>query len=150
MDSAAPYRLPAASPPTPPAPASTHTTTTRITEQPPRARGPATPQGRQPPHTRTPPTHPPRRPEPGTTHPAPLTRESKNHHTAQTGRTPPMWIHDHPAHPARGTVLPGRVVEGVGAVLDGSGWLVGGDDDAGAGGGGAGQPERGGLGGVAE
>src|SRR5262249_57095672 len=54
------------------------------------------------------------------------------------------------SEPAVSRVLPGRVFEGEGAVLDRSGWFVGGDDDAGAGRGGAGQPERGGLGGVVE
>src|SRR5262249_20920585 len=68
----------------------------------PRARGPATPQGRQPPHTRTPSTHPT-----GPESPGPPTRHHPHPRTThrQTGQ-PPMWLHDRPTHRSRSETMP--------------------------------------------
>src|SRR5262249_11959280 len=96
MDPAAPHRLPTASPPTPPAPASTHTTTTRITEQPFPGRG------GQPPHTGASPRIPARPDPPHSPDPPPTPQAKTREHPHDTIRTrePPHRQTRHPANVA--------------------------------------------------
>src|SRR5262249_58411370 len=94
----------------------------------------AHPPNRDAPPPTPPPPHPP--PQAGTPRPPQTTPPPPENPPPpekppppKTRKTPPMWLHDPLAHPARGTVLPGRVVEGVRAVAARSG---GDGDDHGA------------------